>query len=88
MCGKWVLAHICYAFDFAPRTGCDNGEADYTSTSSNYLAKIVPCHPHGCIVFPGGHPTNSPYGEVLRKQPEPPLVSQVHHHIQKKNIVS
>jgi hypothetical protein len=24
MCGKWILAHICYAFGFAPRTGCDN----------------------------------------------------------------
>jgi hypothetical protein len=23
MCGKWILAHICYAFGFAPRTGCD-----------------------------------------------------------------
>jgi hypothetical protein len=23
MCGKWILAHICYAFSFAPRTGCD-----------------------------------------------------------------
>ena len=21
---KWILAHICYAFGFAPRTGCDN----------------------------------------------------------------
>jgi hypothetical protein len=23
MCGKWILAHICYAFAFALRTGCD-----------------------------------------------------------------
>jgi hypothetical protein len=23
MCGKWILAHICYAFGFAPKTGCD-----------------------------------------------------------------
>jgi hypothetical protein len=23
MCGKWILAQICYAFGFAPRTGCD-----------------------------------------------------------------
>jgi hypothetical protein len=23
MCGKWILAHICYALGFAPRTGCD-----------------------------------------------------------------
>jgi hypothetical protein len=23
MCGKWILAHICYAFSFAPKTGCD-----------------------------------------------------------------
>jgi hypothetical protein len=29
-----------------------------------------------------------PYGEILGKQPEPPLVSQVHHHIQNKIIVS
>jgi hypothetical protein len=29
-----------------------------------------------------------PYGEVLRKQLEPPLVSQVHHHIQNKIIES
>jgi hypothetical protein len=26
--------------------------------SSNYSAKGVPFHPHGCTVFPGGHPTN------------------------------
>jgi hypothetical protein len=24
ICGKWILAHICYAFDFAPKTGCDS----------------------------------------------------------------
>jgi hypothetical protein len=29
-----------------------------------------------------------PYGEVLEKQPESPLVSQVHRHIQNKVIVS
>jgi hypothetical protein len=23
MYGKWILAHICYAFGFAPKTGCD-----------------------------------------------------------------
>jgi hypothetical protein len=23
MCGKWILAHICYAFRFSPKTGCD-----------------------------------------------------------------
>jgi hypothetical protein len=23
MCGKWILAHICDAFDFAPKTSCD-----------------------------------------------------------------
>jgi hypothetical protein len=23
MCGEWILAHICYAFGFAPKTGCD-----------------------------------------------------------------
>jgi hypothetical protein len=21
MCGKWIMAHICYAFGFAPKTG-------------------------------------------------------------------
>jgi hypothetical protein len=26
MCGKWILAHKCYAFGFAPRTGCDSRE--------------------------------------------------------------
>jgi hypothetical protein len=26
--------------------------------SSNYSAKGTPFHPHGCTVFPGGHPTN------------------------------
>jgi hypothetical protein len=30
----------------------------------------------------------SPYGKVLEKQPKPPLVQQVHHHIQNKIIVS
>jgi hypothetical protein len=24
---KWILAHICYAFGFAPKTGCDSGPA-------------------------------------------------------------
>jgi hypothetical protein len=28
------------------------------SGSSNYSAKGVPFHLHGCTVFPGGHPTN------------------------------
>jgi hypothetical protein len=23
MCEKWILAHICYAFSFAPKAGCD-----------------------------------------------------------------
>jgi hypothetical protein len=23
MCGKWILEHICYAFGFAPKIGCD-----------------------------------------------------------------
>jgi hypothetical protein len=23
ICGKWILAHICYVFVFAPKTGCD-----------------------------------------------------------------
>jgi hypothetical protein len=27
MCGKWILAHICYAFGFAPKTGCDTRES-------------------------------------------------------------
>jgi hypothetical protein len=24
MCGKWIKAHICYAFGFAPKTGCES----------------------------------------------------------------
>jgi hypothetical protein len=24
MCGKWILPHICYAFGFVPKTGCDS----------------------------------------------------------------
>jgi hypothetical protein len=24
MCGKWILAHIWYAFGFAPKIGCDS----------------------------------------------------------------
>jgi hypothetical protein len=27
MCGKWILAHICYAFGFAHKTGCDSAAA-------------------------------------------------------------
>jgi hypothetical protein len=30
----------------------------------------------------------SPYGQVLEKQPEFPLVPQVHHHIQNNIIIS
>jgi hypothetical protein len=36
MCGKWILAHICYAFGFAPRTGCDITPH-----------KATPLHPNG-----------------------------------------
>jgi hypothetical protein len=35
-----------------------SGKANYTPGSSNYLAKGVPFHPHGCTVIPGGHSTN------------------------------
>jgi hypothetical protein len=30
MCGKWILAHICYVFGFAPKTGCANNVHELT----------------------------------------------------------
>jgi hypothetical protein len=35
MCGKWILAHICYAFSFAPRTGCDTQVAEAHKDGTN-----------------------------------------------------
>jgi hypothetical protein len=29
MCGKWIMAHICYAFGFAPKIGCDTEVATF-----------------------------------------------------------
>ena len=37
MCGKWILAHICYAFGFSPRTGCDSNVLEET-----HMLKHVP----------------------------------------------
>jgi hypothetical protein len=37
ICEKWILAHICYAFGFAPRTGCDSLQNLF---SSKGLVKI------------------------------------------------
>jgi hypothetical protein len=42
MCGKWILAHICYAFGFAPKTGCDN-QLDH---SLWYAYSYLFCVPH------------------------------------------
>jgi hypothetical protein len=42
MCGKWILAHICYAFGFAPKIGCDKrGDIDVCHVNTNHqLADI------------------------------------------------
>jgi hypothetical protein len=63
-------------------TPIDSPQAKPTTPpgSSNYSAKGVPFHPHGCTVIPGGHFRTGPYEEVLeKKRPEPPRVSQYHH---------
>jgi hypothetical protein len=39
MCGKWILAHICYAFGFAPKTGCDSYDAAYTRAFAHTLTR-------------------------------------------------
>jgi hypothetical protein len=41
--------------------------------SSNYSAKGVPLHPHGCTVFPGGHPTNRSLRRGTRETARAPL---------------
>jgi hypothetical protein len=35
MCGKWILAHICYAFGFAPKIGCDKKKLDEVTENFN-----------------------------------------------------
>jgi hypothetical protein len=35
MCGKWILAHICYAFGFAPRTRCDSSSPSTVHNQSS-----------------------------------------------------
>jgi hypothetical protein len=41
--------------------------------SSNYSAKGTPFHPHGCTVFPGGHPTNRSLRRGTRETARAPL---------------
>ena len=41
--------------------------------SSNYSAKGIPFHPHGCTVFPGGHPTNRSLRRGTRETARAPL---------------
>jgi hypothetical protein len=38
-----------------------------------YSAKGVPLHPHGCTVFPGGHPTNRSLRRGTRETARAPL---------------
>jgi hypothetical protein len=35
MCGKWILAHICHAYGFAPKTRC--GSTHLKSSSAYHL---------------------------------------------------
>jgi hypothetical protein len=44
-----------------------------TPRSSNYSAKSTLFHPHGCTVFPGGHPTNRSLRRGTRKTARAPL---------------
>jgi hypothetical protein len=41
--------------------------------SSNYSAKGIPFHPHGCTVFLGGHPTNRSLRRGTRETARAPL---------------
>ena len=42
MCEKWILAHICYAFGFAPKTGCDTrGAVSLLKKAGCEHAKVV-----------------------------------------------
>jgi hypothetical protein len=65
MCGKWILAHICYAFGFAPKTGCDkvlglillrcrSGEGSlhwsFLETIASFLKLVELCK--GLVVLP------------------------------------
>jgi hypothetical protein len=49
MCGKWILAHICYAFGFAPRTGCDRTPRS-PETLENPPPSLDPLLSRGCNV--------------------------------------
>jgi hypothetical protein len=42
-------------------------------SSSNYLAKGVPYHPHGCTDFPGGHSMNQSLQRGTRETARVPL---------------
>jgi hypothetical protein len=41
MCGKLILAHICYALSFAPRTGCDTLASVLASESAPTIVSIA-----------------------------------------------
>jgi hypothetical protein len=41
--------------------------------SSNYSAKGIPFHPHGCTIFPGDHPTNKSLRRGTRETARAPL---------------
>jgi hypothetical protein len=38
MC-DWILAHICYAFGFAPKTDCDNNDIAYSQNINTHIWK-------------------------------------------------
>jgi hypothetical protein len=57
---EWTSAPPPWQSEHYALTPIDGPPAKPTTAlgSSNYLAKGVPFHPHGCTVIPGGHSTN------------------------------
>jgi hypothetical protein len=41
MCGKWILAHICYAFDFAPEPGVTIGPNSILAVGEKLLLSMA-----------------------------------------------
>ncbi len=46
MCGKWILAHIWYAFGFAPKTGCDSIKHTKLITKTRAMIVLHLWHQH------------------------------------------
>jgi hypothetical protein len=55
MCGKWIHAHICYAFSFAPKTGCEREIGSFECVLEWIASSCIECVWVECLgVLNGG----------------------------------